>query len=101
MADVGSMVVSSGPFWPQLEVSGQLGSLHLLLTPRQLQRLQELFSAMSLAGEASGRSRGMDAWGGASQAGLTETTVLLLRPRGPGGQAEQEPPARCRRPVAD
>uniref|UniRef100_A0ABI8AR21 Autophagy related 2A n=1 Tax=Felis catus TaxID=9685 RepID=A0ABI8AR21_FELCA len=34
---------------PKLEVSGQLGSLHLLLTPRQLQRLQELFSAMSLA----------------------------------------------------
>ncbi|XP_053058943.1 autophagy-related protein 2 homolog A isoform X3 [Acinonyx jubatus] len=34
---------------PKLEVSGQLGSLHLLLTPRQLQQLQELFSAMSLA----------------------------------------------------
>ncbi|XP_042813965.1 autophagy-related protein 2 homolog A isoform X1 [Panthera tigris] len=34
---------------PKLEVSGQLGSLHLLLTPQQLQRLQELFSAMSLA----------------------------------------------------
>ncbi|XP_039100718.1 autophagy-related protein 2 homolog A isoform X1 [Hyaena hyaena] len=34
---------------PKLEVAGQLGSLHLLLTPRQLQQLQELFSAMSLA----------------------------------------------------
>ncbi|KAM8815025.1 autophagy-related protein 2 homolog A isoform 3-T3 [Rhynchonycteris naso] len=35
---------------PKLEVAGQLGSLHLLLTPRQLQQLQELLSAMSLAG---------------------------------------------------
>ncbi|XP_023593991.1 autophagy-related protein 2 homolog A [Trichechus manatus latirostris] len=34
---------------PKLEVAGQLGSLHLLLTPRQLQQLQELFGAMSLA----------------------------------------------------
>ncbi|XP_029812574.1 autophagy-related protein 2 homolog A isoform X2 [Suricata suricatta] len=34
---------------PKLEVAGQLGSLHVLLTPRQLQQLQELFSAMSLA----------------------------------------------------
>ncbi|CAK7307811.1 Autophagy-related protein 2 homolog A [Vulpes lagopus] len=34
---------------PKLEVAGQLGSLHLLLTPRQLQQLQELLSAMSLA----------------------------------------------------
>ncbi|XP_008578194.1 PREDICTED: autophagy-related protein 2 homolog A isoform X1 [Galeopterus variegatus] len=33
---------------PKLEVAGQLGSLHLLLTPRQLQQLQELLSAMSL-----------------------------------------------------
>lgn len=43
---------------PQLEVSGQLGSLHLLLTPQQLQQLQELLGAVSLAGEASGRARG-------------------------------------------
>ncbi|XP_019810546.2 autophagy-related protein 2 homolog A isoform X2 [Bos indicus] len=34
---------------PKLEVCGQLGSLHLLLTPRQLQQLQELLSAVSLA----------------------------------------------------
>ncbi|OBS81535.1 hypothetical protein A6R68_20268 [Neotoma lepida] len=34
---------------PKLEVSGQLGSLHLLLTPRQLQQLQELLSAINLA----------------------------------------------------
>ncbi|XP_016012950.2 autophagy-related protein 2 homolog A isoform X1 [Rousettus aegyptiacus] len=34
---------------PKLEVAGQLGSLHLLLTPRQLQQLQELLSAMSLS----------------------------------------------------
>ncbi|KAB1251445.1 Autophagy-related protein 2-like protein A [Camelus dromedarius] len=34
---------------PKLEVSGQLGSLHLLLTPRQLQQLQELLDAVSLA----------------------------------------------------
>ncbi|XP_027628218.1 autophagy-related protein 2 homolog A isoform X1 [Tupaia chinensis] len=34
---------------PKLEVAGQLGSLHLLLSPRQLQQLQELFNAMSLA----------------------------------------------------
>ncbi|XP_059959297.1 autophagy-related protein 2 homolog A isoform X2 [Mesoplodon densirostris] len=34
---------------PKLEVCGQLGSLHLLLTPRQLQQLQELFGALSLA----------------------------------------------------
>ncbi|XP_044234329.1 autophagy-related protein 2 homolog A isoform X2 [Ursus arctos] len=34
---------------PKLEVAGQLGSLHLLLTPQQLQQLQELLSAMSLA----------------------------------------------------
>ncbi|XP_016063918.1 PREDICTED: autophagy-related protein 2 homolog A [Miniopterus natalensis] len=34
---------------PKLEVAGQLGFLHLLLTPQQLQQLQELFSAMSLA----------------------------------------------------
>ncbi|XP_005384601.1 PREDICTED: autophagy-related protein 2 homolog A isoform X3 [Chinchilla lanigera] len=34
---------------PKLEVAGQLGSLHLLLTPRQLQQLQELLSAVSLA----------------------------------------------------
>nr|XP_004656699.2 autophagy-related protein 2 homolog A isoform X2 [Jaculus jaculus] len=34
---------------PKLEVAGQLGSLHLLLTPQQLQQLQELFSAVSLA----------------------------------------------------
>ncbi|KAG8522721.1 Autophagy-related protein 2A, partial [Galemys pyrenaicus] len=34
---------------PKLEVAGQLGSLHLLLTPRQLQQLQELLGAMSLA----------------------------------------------------
>ncbi|XP_023374263.1 autophagy-related protein 2 homolog A isoform X1 [Otolemur garnettii] len=33
---------------PKLEVVGQLGSLHLLLTPRQLQKLQELLSAISL-----------------------------------------------------
>ncbi|XP_021564067.1 autophagy-related protein 2 homolog A [Carlito syrichta] len=33
---------------PKLEVAGQLGSLHLLLTPRQLQQLQELLNAMSL-----------------------------------------------------
>ncbi|XP_039326602.2 autophagy-related protein 2 homolog A isoform X1 [Saimiri boliviensis] len=33
---------------PKLEVVGQLGSLHLLLTPRQLQQLQELLSAVSL-----------------------------------------------------
>ncbi|XP_016776675.2 autophagy-related protein 2 homolog A isoform X5 [Pan troglodytes] len=33
---------------PKLEVAGQLGSLHLLLTPRQLQQLQELLSAVSL-----------------------------------------------------
>uniref|UniRef100_A0A2K6N4D6 Autophagy related 2A n=2 Tax=Rhinopithecus TaxID=542827 RepID=A0A2K6N4D6_RHIBE len=33
---------------PKLEVAGQLGSLHLLLTPRQLQHLQELLSAVSL-----------------------------------------------------
>nr|XP_020020532.1 autophagy-related protein 2 homolog A isoform X3 [Castor canadensis] len=34
---------------PKLEVAGQLGSLHLLLTPRQLQQLQVLLSAVSLA----------------------------------------------------
>ncbi|XP_010634330.1 autophagy-related protein 2 homolog A isoform X2 [Fukomys damarensis] len=34
---------------PKLEMSGQLGSLHLLLTPRQLQQLLELLSAVSLA----------------------------------------------------
>ncbi|XP_012969474.1 LOW QUALITY PROTEIN: autophagy-related protein 2 homolog A [Mesocricetus auratus] len=34
---------------PKLEVSGQLGSLHLLLTPRQLQQLQELLSAIHFA----------------------------------------------------
>ncbi|XP_052619370.1 autophagy-related protein 2 homolog A isoform X1 [Peromyscus californicus insignis] len=34
---------------PKLEVSGQLGSMHLLLTPRQLQQLQELLSAINLA----------------------------------------------------
>nr|XP_030689555.1 autophagy-related protein 2 homolog A isoform X2 [Globicephala melas] len=34
---------------PKLEVCGQLGSLHLLLTPRQLQQLQELLGALSLA----------------------------------------------------
>ncbi|XP_046500231.1 autophagy-related protein 2 homolog A isoform X3 [Equus quagga] len=34
---------------PKLEVAGQLGSLHLLLTPRQLQQLQELLDAVSLA----------------------------------------------------
>ncbi|XP_059118286.1 autophagy-related protein 2 homolog A isoform X1 [Peromyscus eremicus] len=34
---------------PKLEVSGQLGSLHLLLTPRQLQQLQDLLSAINLA----------------------------------------------------
>lgn len=68
----GSMVVSSGRFCPQLEVAGQLGSLHLLLTPRQLQQLQELFSAMSLAGEASGRSRAWDTWSG-GQPGWTDT----------------------------
>ncbi|XP_012580598.1 PREDICTED: autophagy-related protein 2 homolog A [Condylura cristata] len=34
---------------PKLEVAGQLGSLHLLVTPRQLQQLQELLGAMSLA----------------------------------------------------
>ncbi|XP_042637474.1 autophagy-related protein 2 homolog A [Orycteropus afer afer] len=34
---------------PKLEVAGQLGSLHLLLTPRQFQQLQDLLSAMSLA----------------------------------------------------
>lgn len=34
---------------PKLEVSGQLGSLHLLLTPRQLQQLQKLLSAINLA----------------------------------------------------
>ncbi|XP_021494042.1 autophagy-related protein 2 homolog A isoform X1 [Meriones unguiculatus] len=34
---------------PKLEVSGQLGSLHLLLTPHQLQQLQKLLSAISLA----------------------------------------------------
>ncbi|XP_040826774.1 autophagy-related protein 2 homolog A isoform X2 [Ochotona curzoniae] len=33
---------------PKLEVAGQLGCLHLLLTPQQLQQLQELLSAMSL-----------------------------------------------------
>uniref|UniRef100_I3MEC9 Autophagy related 2A n=1 Tax=Ictidomys tridecemlineatus TaxID=43179 RepID=I3MEC9_ICTTR len=37
------------PFGTQLEVAGQLGSLHLLLTPRQLQQLQDLLSAVSLA----------------------------------------------------
>lgn len=54
------MVGPSGPFCPQLEVAGQLGSLHLLLTPQQLQQLQELLSAMSLAGEAPGPSTGQD-----------------------------------------
>ncbi|XP_021120274.1 autophagy-related protein 2 homolog A isoform X8 [Heterocephalus glaber] len=34
---------------PKLEVAGQLGSLHLLLTPRQLQQLLELLSAVRLA----------------------------------------------------
>ncbi|XP_070420338.1 autophagy-related protein 2 homolog A isoform X3 [Equus przewalskii] len=34
---------------PKLEVAGQLGSLHLLLTPRQLQQLRELLDAVSLA----------------------------------------------------
>ncbi|KAM6161060.1 autophagy-related protein 2 homolog A isoform 2-T2 [Erethizon dorsatum] len=33
---------------PKLEVAGQLGSLHLLLTPQQLRQLQELLSAVSL-----------------------------------------------------
>lgn len=37
---------------PKLEVSGQLGSLHLLLTPRQLQQLQRLLSAVNLADPA-------------------------------------------------
>lgn len=60
------MVGPSGPFCPQLEVAGQLGSLHLLLTPQQLQQLQELLSAMSLAGEAPGPSTGQDGWGGVS-----------------------------------
>lgn len=45
----------SCPLGPQLEVSGQLGSLHLLLTPCQLQQLQGLLSAINLAGEAAGR----------------------------------------------
>lgn len=44
------------PLGPQLEVAGQLGSLHLLLTPRQLQQLQELLNAVSLTGKASGWS---------------------------------------------
>ncbi|XP_028626860.1 autophagy-related protein 2 homolog A isoform X2 [Grammomys surdaster] len=34
---------------PKLEVSGQLGSLHVLLTPHQLQQLQKLLSAINLA----------------------------------------------------
>ncbi|XP_076971909.1 autophagy-related protein 2 homolog A isoform X2 [Tamandua tetradactyla] len=34
---------------PKLEVVGQLGSLHLLLTPWQLQQLQRLFSSIKLA----------------------------------------------------
>ncbi|XP_051049670.1 autophagy-related protein 2 homolog A isoform X1 [Phodopus roborovskii] len=34
---------------PKLEVSGHMGSLHLLLTPRQLQQLQELLRAINLA----------------------------------------------------
>ncbi|XP_012375149.2 autophagy-related protein 2 homolog A isoform X2 [Dasypus novemcinctus] len=34
---------------PKLEVVGQLGSLHLLLTPQQLQQLQGLLSAVKLA----------------------------------------------------
>ncbi|XP_037694662.1 autophagy-related protein 2 homolog A isoform X2 [Choloepus didactylus] len=34
---------------PKLEVVGQLGSLHLLLTPRQLQQLQGLLSSLKLA----------------------------------------------------
>ncbi|KAM4845899.1 autophagy-related protein 2 homolog A isoform 2-T2 [Thomomys bottae] len=33
---------------PKLEVAGQLGSLHLLLTPQKLQQLQDLLSAVSL-----------------------------------------------------
>ncbi|XP_069848263.1 autophagy-related protein 2 homolog A-like isoform X1 [Dipodomys merriami] len=33
---------------PKLEVAGQLGSLHLLLTPQRLQQLQDLLSAISL-----------------------------------------------------
>ncbi|XP_059566161.1 autophagy-related protein 2 homolog A isoform X1 [Myotis daubentonii] len=38
---------------PKLEVAGQVGFLHLLLTPRQLQQLQELLGAMSLADSKS------------------------------------------------
>ncbi|XP_023559729.1 autophagy-related protein 2 homolog A isoform X3 [Octodon degus] len=34
---------------PKLEVAGQLGSLHLLLTPQQLQQLLELLSTVGLA----------------------------------------------------
>uniref|UniRef100_A0A8C9PIR3 Autophagy related 2A n=1 Tax=Spermophilus dauricus TaxID=99837 RepID=A0A8C9PIR3_SPEDA len=58
---------------PKLEVAGQLGSLHLLLTPRQLQQLQDLLSAVSLAGEASGGSRG---W----MAGSARAQLLSLTP---------------------
>ncbi|XP_036286351.1 autophagy-related protein 2 homolog A isoform X2 [Pipistrellus kuhlii] len=51
---------------PKLEVAGQVGFLHLLLTPRQLQQLQELLSAMSLADSKSladklGKSRPLGA----------------------------------------
>ncbi|XP_044537960.1 autophagy-related protein 2 homolog A [Gracilinanus agilis] len=34
---------------PRMEVSGQVGCLHLLLAPQQLLQLQDLFSALSLA----------------------------------------------------
>lgn len=55
---VGRCALHGRSLCPQLEVAGQVGFLHLLLTPQQLQQLQELLSAMSLAGEAAGQSWG-------------------------------------------
>lgn len=66
---------------PQLEVSGQLGSLHLLLTPRQLQQLQKLLSAINLAGKAMGTG-----WQVGWLCGITTQAVLkhlLYRSRRP------------------
>lgn len=64
---------------PQLEVSGQLGSLHLLLTPRQLQQLQKLLSAINLAGEAAGQWVADGARSRDNQAGCTETSSLQIQ----------------------
>lgn len=36
---------------PQLELDGKMGSLHLLLSPRQILHLLDLLSSLNLSGE--------------------------------------------------